>query len=196
MLESLTLPAVNRLLRANAWALDKLRPHAGKIVVVSCLALQVRVIVTPDGVFARASRDAAADASIAVTPGLMMRAAARDPDAWRDAKVTGDVELAAAVDYVARNLSWDYEEDLSRVFGDVAAHRIGTAARRLDRWGRDTALNLAHAAAEYVTFESPLLVSAPELERFNRDVDTLRDDAERLGKRVSLLALRVPDQAR
>ncbi|MDB5904369.1 MAG: hypothetical protein JWM26_3247, partial [Betaproteobacteria bacterium] len=32
--------------------------------------------------------------------------------------------------------------------------------------------------------------------RFNRDVDTLRDDAERLGKRVSLLALRVPDPAR
>jgi ubiquinone biosynthesis protein UbiJ len=191
MLESLTLPAVNRLLRANAWALDKLRPHAGKIVAVSCLALQVRVIVTPDGVFARASRDAAADASIGVTPGLMMRAAARDPDAWRDAKVTGDVELAAAVDYVARNLSWDYEEDLSRVFGDVAAHRIGTAARQLDRWGRDTALNLAHAAAEYVTFESPLLVSAPELERFNRDVDTLRDDAERLEKRVSLLASRL-----
>jgi ubiquinone biosynthesis protein UbiJ len=188
MLESLTLPAINRLLRANAWALDKLRPHAGKIVVVSCLPLQVRVIVTPEGALARTSGNEAADALIAVTPGLVMRAAARDPDAWRDAKVTGDVELAAAVDYVARNLSWDFEEDLSRVFGDVAAHRIGTAARRLDQWGRETALNLAHAAAEYVTFESPLLASAGDLERFNRDVDTLRDDAERLEKRVALVA--------
>jgi ubiquinone biosynthesis protein UbiJ len=196
MLESLTLPAVNRLLRANGWALDKLRPHARKVAVVSCPPFRVRVMVTPDGELARVSGDAAPDVTIEVTPGLMMRAAARDATAWRDAKVTGDVELAGAIDYVARNLTWDFEEDLSRVVGDVAAHRIGTAARQLDRWGRDAAMNLAHAAAEYVTFESPLLASAGELERFNREVDTLRDDAERFEKRLALLALRVADQAR
>jgi ubiquinone biosynthesis protein UbiJ len=194
MLESLTLPAINRLLRANAWALDKLRPHAGKVAVVSCPPFRLRVLVTPEGELTRVSGDAAPEVTIEVTPGLMMRAAAHDETAWRDARVSGDVELAAAVDYVARNLRWDYEEDLSRVVGDVAAHRIGTAARRLDEWSRQSALSLAHAAAEYVTFESPLLASAGELERYNRDVDILRDDAERLEKRVALVASALTDK--
>jgi ubiquinone biosynthesis protein UbiJ len=121
-----------------------------------------------------------------------MRVAARDESAWRDARVSGDTELAAAIDHVRSNIAWDYEESLSRVFGDVAAHRLAGAARELDRWGRGTLANLAHAAAEYATYESPLLASAGELERWSRDVDTIRDDAARLEKRIALLAKRFP----
>jgi ubiquinone biosynthesis protein UbiJ len=195
MLESLTLPAINRLLRANSWALEKLRVHAGKIAVVSCPPLKVRVIITPQGELARVSGETTADVTIEVPPGLILRAAARDAAAWREAKVSGDVELAAAIDHVARNIRWDYEEDMSRVFGDVAAHRIATAARALDQWGRETVINLAHAAAEYATFENPVLVSPGELARFNRNVDTLRDDAARLEKRCALLTRRLADEA-
>jgi ubiquinone biosynthesis protein UbiJ len=195
MFETLTVPAINRLLRSNTWALEKLRPHAGKTVLVSCPPLRFAATVAITGELSSALADAAPDVTITATPGVVMRAAMRDENAWRDARVTGDVELAAAVDYVRRNLAWDYEEDLSRVFGDVAAHRIAGAARELDRWGRATALNLAHAAAEYATYENPVLASAVELESFSRDVDTLRDDAARLEKRIELLAQRLVDRA-
>ena len=30
MFEPLAVPAINRLLRTNSWALERLRPHAGK----------------------------------------------------------------------------------------------------------------------------------------------------------------------
>jgi ubiquinone biosynthesis protein UbiJ len=191
MLDTLTLPAINRLLRTNSWALDKLRAHAGKTALLTCPPLAFRVTVTASGELAPASADAIPDTTISMTPGVLLRAAMRDDTAWSSARVTGDVELAAAIDYVRRNIAWDYEEDLSRVFGDIAAHRIATAARELDRWGRSAALNLAHAAAEYATFEQPLLASARAVDEFNREVDVLRDDAARLDKRLELLQRRL-----
>jgi ubiquinone biosynthesis protein UbiJ len=121
----------------------------------------------------------------------MLRAAARDPAAWTGAQVTGDMEFAAAIDYLRRNLVWDYEEDLSRVVGDVAAHRMANAAREADRWGRSALTNLASAFAEYATYETPMLASAAAVEAFNREVDEVRDAAARLEKRLELLQRRV-----
>jgi ubiquinone biosynthesis protein UbiJ len=41
------------------------------------------------------------------------------------------VQLAAEVAWLADNLRWDIEEDLSRVLGDVPAHALAQAARRV-----------------------------------------------------------------
>ena len=191
MFETLALPAVNRLLRSNSWAIEKLRAHAGKTVLMISPPARLAATIAIDGELAAALPGTVPDTTIAVTPGLLMRMAARDESAWREAQVSGDVELAAAIDYVMRNISWDYEETLSRVFGDVAAHRLAGAARELDRWGRATMLNLAHATAEYATYERPLVASAVELDRFSREVDTIRDDAARLEKRIALLTKRL-----
>ncbi len=195
MLATLTVPAVNRLLRANTWALDRLRPHAGKCALLSCPPLALKLRVQDSGELAPAGAETPPDTRIDVSAGAMLRMAARDDTAWAEARVTGDIELAAAIDFIRRNIAWDYEEDLSRVFGDVAAHRMAATARQLDRWGRDTALNLAHAVAEYATYEQPVLASAQAIEAFNREVDDLRDATARLEKRLALLQRRLPDQS-
>ncbi|MFN5513133.1 MAG: hypothetical protein ACK49H_17930 [Burkholderiales bacterium] len=55
-------------------------------------------------------------------------------------RIDGDVMVAAAVADVARHLRWDIEEDLSRVVGDAAAHRVVSMAR--------TGLSAAQGMAE------------------------------------------------
>ena len=187
MFEPLALPVLNRLLRANTWALDRLRAHAGKTALLECPPFALRLAVLDSGELASAAAEAANDVTIRATPPLLLRLAARDETAWSEAQVSGDVELAAAIDYVRRNLRWDFEEALSRVIGDIAAHRVGDAARRFESWGRETALSLGRAAAEYSTYESPLVASAQALEEFIRGVDEVRDQAERLEKRLALL---------
>src|SRR3954462_5987008 len=89
MLDTLSLPAVNRLLRSNSWALDKLRPHAGKTIAVACAPITVRYTLRDDGLLERAHAEAPADATIAVTPGMLMRAAARDTGAFAGASGAG-----------------------------------------------------------------------------------------------------------
>jgi ubiquinone biosynthesis protein UbiJ len=192
MFEAFTIPAINRLLRSNGWALERLRPQAGKTALLICLPFDWRATVSDSGELTSSGSDALADVTIRVTPGLLLRAAAHDETAWSAAEVAGDGEFAAAIDYLRRNLRWDYEEDLSRLTGDIAAHRIANAAREFDRWSRRTVINLGRTFAEYAIHEQPLVASAPAVEAFNREVDGLRDDAERLEKRFQLLQQSFP----
>lgn len=187
MFEALVVPAINRLLRANSWALEKLGPHAGKTALLACAPFEVRLTVTGAGEVIAAPRDTAPNVTITVSSGSLLRLAARDESAWNAAQVGGDLEFAAAIDYVRRDLEWDYEESLSRVFGDVAAHRLAGAVHELDRWGRAAALNVGQAFVEYAIYERPLLASRRAIDEFNREVDEVRDHAARLEKRIERL---------
>jgi ubiquinone biosynthesis protein UbiJ len=130
--------------------------------------------------------DHAPDVTLRLTPGVMLRLAVRDAAALNDIAVEGDPQLAAALNAIARNLRWDVEEDLSRVFGDIAAHRMVETGRTLDRWARQGADNLARSFSEYWTQEQPLIASRNDIEQFNREVDALRDDLARLEKRLEV----------
>jgi len=188
MLEPLAIPAINRLLRANSWALERLRPYAGRTALLSCPPVSLRLAVLDTGELAPAARDAPADVTIVSTPGVLLRLAARDESAWNAASVTGDVEFAGTIDYLRRNLTWDYEEDLSRIFGDIAAHRLAGGLRELDAFARKTLLNLGQSFAEYATYERPTLASRPAVDAFCREVDEVRDHAARLEKRIELVS--------
>lgn len=187
MFEPLVVPAINRLLRTNSWAVEKLRPHAHKTALLISAPFELRLTVLETGEVAAASRDAQPDVTIHMSPAAVLRAAADPESTWRDAQISGDTEFAGAIDYVRRNIRWDFEEDLSRIVGDIPAHRMVEGMRELDRWGRAALLNLGRAWAEYATYERPLVASARAVEEFNRDVDQMRDAVERLEKRLDIL---------
>ncbi len=190
MIPAIYIPAINHLLRHNSWAAPRLQPHAGKVVRVETFPVPMLISVTEIGEAAAAAPDATADVSIRLTPGHLLRLAARDATVWNDIKAEGDAEFAAALNHIARNLRWDIEEDLSRVFGDIAAHRVVETGRKLDNWGRQGAENIARSFAEYWTEERPLIACRAEVAQFARDVDALRDDLARVEKRVERLLAR------
>lgn len=146
--------------------------------------------VLASGEVASAATGAEPAATVRLGPGLLLRLAARDESAWREIDIAGDTDFASAIHHVARNLRWDVEEDLSRVFGDIAAHRMAETGRTFQRWGGQAAENTARAFAEYWTEEQPLIAGARDLEEFGRAVDQLRDDAARLEKCIENLANR------
>ena len=182
--------AINHLLRGASWARDALRPHAGKTARFEVFPFAVALAVLDSGEVALAAAGAAPAATVKLAPGLMLRLAARDETAWREIDIAGDTDFASAIHHVTRNLRWDVEEDLSRVFGDVAAHRMAETGRTLQRWGEQAVENTGRAFAEYWTEEQPLIAGARDLEEFGRAVDQLRDDAARLEKRIENLSNR------
>lgn len=181
---------LNHLLRANAWARESLKPHAGKTVCVRCLPFSASLVVLDSGAVAPAPAGVVPDATLTVTPGLLLRMATRDDTAWRDIIIDGDTALAGAVHHLWRHLRWDAEEDLSRMFGDIAAHRMADSARALGEWARMSGEHLARSFTEYVTEERPSVAAANDIKRFAADVDLLRDDLARLEKRIARLAAR------
>jgi ubiquinone biosynthesis accessory factor UbiJ len=182
--------AINHLLQSASWARDVLRRHAGKTARFEVFPLVAELTVLDSGEVAPAGANAAPVATVKLAPGLLLRLVARDESAWREIDIAGDTDFASAIHHVTRNLRWDVEEDLSRVFGDVAAHRMAETGRTLQRWGEQAVENTGRAFAEYWTEEQPLIAGARNLEEFGRAVDQLRDDAARLEKRIENLSSR------
>ncbi len=176
--------AINHLLQGAAWARERLRPHAGKSACFNLAPFSIALTILPSGEVADAGAGNVRDVCFTLTLAVALRVLAGDAGAWQEARVEGDTSLARDILHLAQNLRWDVEEDLSRVVGDIAAHRMVRAGNHFHRWQRETAHNLARSAAVYWTDEQPLLASKTDVERFVREVDALRDDVARFDKRI------------
>lgn len=179
--------AMNHVLQSAPLAMERLRKHAGRTVAFHVGPITAALTVQTTGLVAAAVPDAARDLEVRISPFLLPRLAAREEAAFREIEMQGDMELAQEVSYLARNLTWDAEEDFSKVVGDVAAHRLFSGARSMAKWGREAALRTAQGASEYWTEEAPLIASRIKVEDFVHGVERLRDDVERLGKRIEKL---------
>lgn len=179
--------ALNHILRATPLAMERLRRHAGRTVAFHVGPVTIAWTVQTTGEVTPALPQASRDLEVRVSPFLLPRLAAREEAALREIEMQGDVELAQEVSFLARNLRWDAEEDLSRVVGDIAAHRVAGAARGAAHWGREAVVRTAQGAAEYWTEESPRIASRVKVADFVREVAELRDAAERLEKRIERL---------
>jgi len=179
--------AVNHVLRGSPLALERLRPHAGRTVAIHVGPVALALTVQSTGEVAAALPGASRDLEVRISPFLVPRLAAREEAAFGEIGMEGDAALAEDVSFLVRHLTWDVEEDLSRVVGDIAAHRLVGAARGLARWSRDASLRVAQGAAEYWTEESPLVASRVKVEGFARDVSALRDAVASLERRIARL---------
>ena len=190
MLDPAAAGFINHLLRGAPWARDALRPFAGRAARFEIHPFALSLMVVDSGEVALAGPDAAPSVTARLTPGLALRLAARDDKAWGEVEITGDTDFAAVIHHLARELRWDVEEDLSRVFGDIAAHRMAETGRTFQRWGEQSLENTARSFSEYWTEEQPLIAGRLDLEEFNRQVDRLRDDIARVEKRIENLSNR------
>lgn len=178
---------VNRVLRDHPLAGERLKRFAGKIARLQSGPFDLRLAVTSDGAVEVAPSVAEPDLFVQIPPPLLPRLAAAEEAAFKEVAFHGDAEFAQEVSYLARNLKWDIEEDLSRVMGDIVAHRVVSGARELHAWSREARERLGANVQEYLTEERPALVPRRDAEAFVHEVDTLRDDVARLEKRIDLL---------
>ena len=176
--------ALNHVLRSAPLAMERLRKHAGRTAEFRVGPVTLAFTVQTTGEVTAALPGASRDLEVRLSPFLLPRLAAHDEAAYREIEMKGDMELAHEVSFLARHLTWDYEEDLSRVVGDIAAHRMAEGVRGLARWSRDAGWRAAQGAAEYWTEESPLIASRVKVEDFVREVSELRDAVERLEKKM------------
>ncbi len=101
------------------------------------------------------------------------------------AEISGDPVIAQDFQRLLDLAKPDWEEDLSALVGDVAAHQAGNLVRTLADWGRNVAEVLARDAGEYLSEESRHLPSRFEVEEFLDDVDRLRNEVERFVARLA-----------
>lgn len=187
MIAAPAVALINHLLRGAPWARERLAPFAGKTARIRVFPMVLVLTALDSGEVVVAQADAVPSVEIGFSPSLLPRLLLKDEAAYREVAVSGDTAFASEIAYVMKNLSWDAGEDLSHVFGDIVAHRIARSAAAFAGWQGQAALSVAQTLAEYWTEEQPLLAKSHRVQRFIVEVDVLRDDAERLGKRLELL---------
>jgi len=159
---------LNALLGRERWARHRLARFAGQGIELRLpLAAGMRLGIAADG---QLQPDGPEPAAI-VTPG----------------DIRGESELAEELRTLRRHLRWDVEEELSRLVGDAAAHRIGATVRALLAWPRDSARRLGEAAVDFAVDERRALVRSGELEQLAADVARLNDALATLEQRTARL---------
>lgn len=123
---------LNHVLMQEKQAQERLVRQKGRIVHVRWGLFGLDLLVTPAGLVDRAPSGAKPDLLLSVateSPLTVVQAvmAGKPPPV----KIEGDVQLAAELGWLAENVRWDVEEDLSRVIGDAPAHALAEAGRKL-----------------------------------------------------------------
>jgi len=182
--------ALNRLLEGETEARARLAAFSGSVIEVRApLVPSLTFTILPGGRVEAGGEQPALVMSL--KPGFAAALAKGEDYLMREVEVSGDSRLAAEVLGLIAHLREAapdiVEENLSRVFGDIAARRMAGAARDFLAWQADAAGRVAAAFADYATEESRLLVARPEHASFAAEVARLRDALERLEKRIARL---------
>lgn len=193
------LSAFNHVLGQHAWARERLSPYGGQavraVVGTPLGEMTAAALIRPEGLLEPAPAGVVPAVTLHLRQPLDALVAAAGqgmPGAMQHLRIDGDAGLAAAIGQIAPHLRWDAEDDMARFLGDVPARRLGRLAERL----RDGLVDLRHrvesGAVAYLVHEEPQLVSAPMLEGFRGSVRMLRDDLDRMEKRIERLEQQPP----
>lgn len=104
-----------------------------------------------------------------------------------EVEIEGDTGLAHAFSAALARLDVDWEEQLARLIGDPFAHQVGNQVRDAGHWGKRTIDSMTANLTEYLQEERRLVPTRYEVEAFLSQVDTLRDDVERIAARIERL---------
>jgi ubiquinone biosynthesis protein UbiJ len=105
-----------------------------------------------------------------------------------DVTISGELQLVQRLTRLAKRTRFDWEEPLSKLFGDSVAHELGRGLRGFAAQLGAAVGTLACDVGEYLREERRLSPTRLEVDDFAAGVDTTRDDVERLEIRIARLA--------
>jgi ubiquinone biosynthesis protein UbiJ len=186
--------AINHLLKQQGWARERLAQHTGSRLEFRAAPLPaVRLEITPAGLVSAAGGEPA-DLTVTINPMALPLFAMRSPRGLDYVEMAGPEALAETVRKLLAELQWDFEEDLSHVIGDVAAHGLAQAGREAYSWPRNAGERLARNFSEYWTEEQPLLARRADFDRFARELQELEAGLARAQARLLDIRPAAPEE--
>ena len=191
MLNSLSLPVINRALSDDPWAMRRLAAFAGATLRITLADRPiVRYSIENNGLLAahRAFGDEEPTLSIELPTDAASRFIGHGRHGiLKAAKIRGNIDLANAVNDVLDNIRPDPEAFLASKIGDIAAHRTLGLLHSMKQGAEQLLLRLKDQFTEHVAEGHSVIVPNSEVVRFVSEVDTLRNDVARLQQRIGRL---------
>lgn len=186
---------LNALLDREDWARERLRGYAGKTVSLVVGRVQLIYTISSQGKLEQGHPAVVPDVTLTLPQDKLpeLPQILQDGDFSRVAQlmhVQGEAGLANLVSDLAANLRWDAEHDLANIVGDVMAVRLFSGARRAFSGLRDLGQRLTGNVSEYLTEETALLVTRPELDGLREQSAGLTQRLDELDRRLNHLDAR------
>jgi len=104
--------------------------------------------------------------------------------------ISGDTKLVEECRAIFRELDIDWEEPLSHLVGDIAAHQIGRRTRGFIRWAKKSVSTLKQDTQEYIQYETKLLIGEQEFADFSNEVMQLEQSVDKLENRINIILMK------
>ncbi len=186
---------INQALALDEVAQQAMAKLAGKTLLIQIEGTPLKWFFAPqtDGFLQMPSSIEFPDAVVSGMPFSLLRLLS-EPTLLTTgiATLSGEMQVAQSFMTVFAQLQIDWEEQLSHIVGDIAAHQIGNFTRNAQQYTQQTTQAWQQNIIEYLQEENRFLPTQPELELFYNEVDVLRSDVARLEKRLERLLIKSP----
>jgi len=123
---------VNHVLMQHPQAMQRLQPHAGRVVALRWRGMALHWQITPAGLLEAAPGDAALDLRLDMTersPLVLARQALLHDRPH--IHISGDARLAGDIGFLLEHVRWDAQGDLAHWIGERPARALARAVRRV-----------------------------------------------------------------
>lgn len=184
---------MNGYLRLDEENLSRLASLDGKIIKFSVTDWRINFYIYPgvNGIHLSTTETATADTIIAGTlVGLFKAGLAKGSGTALFANsidISGDTQVGEQIRRLLVDMDIDWEEHLSKIIGDIAAHKLSTSIKQTIHLGKITARTLGDNLKEFLQIESRAVPSPTEVEKFIDDVNVLQYAVDRAEARLNHL---------
>ena len=185
---------LNRWIAQSGAAQTQLRALEGRAMRIDVAGTQLRILLQVDEQqmqLRQVDENAAAD--IVVCAGAfelleLLRADPAKPLVAGEIEFRGSLRIAEQFSGVLRLARPSLEDELAGWIGGVPAHLAAQCGTAVAAWGRKAIASLERDTSQYLLYEAREVPRTDEVADFMVVTETLRDDVERLARRVERLA--------
>ena len=173
----------NHLLSQNDWMQSDLINHKNKIVIIEISGFKTIFKVKGDGQVEMINDSKDYNCKIKLTVNDLIGQLVNNKNG--KISIEGDIELANKISQVLRKIEWDLEEDLAKYIGDIPAIHTTKALKKIKNTTKENIKTLTSSLIEYWQEENKILAKTRDVEMFNKKIDTIVEDTERVEARIN-----------
>ncbi|WP_423063178.1 ubiquinone biosynthesis accessory factor UbiJ [Candidiatus Paracoxiella cheracis] len=185
--------AINAYLNLDQETIAKISKLKGKAIAIKITDWNIHFFVLPQshGIKLNDKYSGTIDTTISGTLfGLFNAGCAKGKNEAlfkNSVDINGDTELGESIREILSSVDIDWEEHLSKIMGDVVAHKVGLGISKTLEIGRHVTDTFRINIKEYLQRESKQVPTPSQVEKFIQDVHTLQNDVDRAEARLHRL---------
>ena len=191
---------INKILSKDEYTLHQLKKINNKVIVFKFSNTKIKIYIIPviNGLSISMTSKRKADVLKNTTPSnfikMLLSSRYNVSGTPVDMQVEGDISIAHDFEKIMRDLEIDIEDPMSNLLGDTLSYQIVRFTRRIGEVSLKSSEIMIKNLSEYLKFEVEMLPDELLIDEFLKEVDSIRNDVERVSQRIDNCSLLITNK--